>query len=71
MTSNVSTTDRIIRLVIAAGALVGAIALGLGSAVGVVLILVAVVMVATAVVGFCPLYRLFGISTRGGPEPRP
>lgn len=70
MTTNVSTTDRIIRLIIATAALVGAFALGMGSVPGIVLIVVAVVMVGTAAVGFCPLYRLFGISTLKVPEPR-
>ena len=36
---------------------------GVGTAWGIVLLVVAVVMVVTAAVGFCPLYRLFGIST--------
>jgi hypothetical protein len=30
-----------------------------------VLLVVAAIMVATAVVGFCPLYALLGIDTRG------
>ena len=30
---------------------------------GIVLFVVAAVMLVTAAVGFCPLYRLFGIST--------
>ncbi|WP_231494954.1 YgaP-like transmembrane domain [Cellulomonas sp. KRMCY2] len=50
--------------------MVGAFALGLGSILGILLIVLAVVMAATAAVGFCPLYRLFGISTVRAAEPR-
>lgn len=63
MTRNENTVDRVIRLVIAVAAVAGAVAVGVGTAWGIVLLVVAVVMVVTAAVGFCPLYRLFGIST--------
>jgi hypothetical protein len=64
VSSNVSSIDRIIRLVIAAVAVVVAFAVGASSPLGIVLFVVAAVMVVTAVVGFCPLYRLFGLSTK-------
>jgi hypothetical protein len=63
MTTNESNLDRIIRLVIGVAALVGAFAVGLGSVGGIVLAVVGVVMLVTAAVGFCPLYRVFGMST--------
>ena len=63
MTQNENTTDRIISIIIALAALAGSIMIGITTIVGVILLIVAVVMVATAAVGFCPLYRLFGIST--------
>jgi hypothetical protein len=68
MTHNLSSTDRIVRaglgVVLAAlTALVGA-----GSITGVVLLILAVVMVGTAAVGFCPLYAAVGFSTRPTPH---
>ena len=63
MTRNENTIDRVIRLVIAVAAVAGAVAVGVGTVWGIVLLVVAAVMVVTAAVGFCPLYRLFGIST--------
>ena len=62
MHSNVNTIDRIIRIVIAVVA--GYFALGATGALTVALWLIAGIMLGTAVVGFCPLYRVFGISTR-------
>lgn len=63
MHHNEGTIDRIVRLVIAAAAVVLGVAVGFGSVVGVVAAVVAVVMVVTAAVGFCPLYALLGVST--------
>lgn len=61
MGKNVGNPDRIVRLVIAVLAVVGA--LNTAGALSIVLWLVAAIMAVTAVVGFCPLYRLFGMST--------
>lgn len=63
MIKNENTVDRVIRLVIAVAAVAGAFAVGVGTVWGIVLLVVAAVMVITAAVGFCPLYRLFGLST--------
>jgi Na+/H+ antiporter NhaD/arsenite permease-like protein len=63
MTKNEGSGDRVVRFLIAIGAAVAAFAVGVGSVAGVVLLLVAVIMLVTAAVGFCPLYRLFGLST--------
>lgn len=60
---NESTADRVIRLVVAVVAAVVAFMVGAGSVAGIVLLVVGAVMVVTAAVGFCPLYRVFGIST--------
>ena len=70
MTTNESSIDRIIRLVIGIAALVGAFAVGFGSVVGIILAVVGAVMLVTAAVGFCPLYRVFGISTCKVPASR-
>jgi Protein of unknown function (DUF2892) len=66
MTKNMGTIDRLARaFLIAPAATIAALALGAGSIAGVVLLVVAAIMVATAAAGFCPLYALFGIDTRG------
>lgn len=63
MTANVGSTDKIVRLVLALVALVVALLTGLGSVLGIVLLVVAAVLAVTAFTGFCPLYRVFGLST--------
>jgi hypothetical protein len=66
MTRNMGTIDRAARaFLVAPAAVIAAIALGAGSVGGVVLLAVGAIMLGTAAVGFCPLYALFGISTRG------
>lgn len=67
MKTNEGTTDRIVRLVLAAvffllaftvvGGVWVYVAAGLGA-----------VMLLTAAIGFCPLYALFGISTCPVPQ---
>lgn len=60
---NMSNLDRIIRLIVAAaiavlyftGVITGTWAIVLG--------IIAVIFVITSLIGFCPLYRLLGIST--------
>lgn len=64
MTANVGTPDRVVRLVLAVLAVVGAALVGVSSALGIILLVVAAVLVVTAAVGFCPLYRVLGMSTR-------
>ena len=63
MKTNVGTVDRIIRAVVGLAALLGAFALGSGSIAFVLLMVVGAILLVTAAVGFCPLYRVFGIST--------
>jgi len=63
MTSNVGNADKVIRAGIAVVALVLAFVVGIGSVGDIVLVVVAAIAGLTAAVGFCPLYRLFGIST--------
>lgn len=65
MNKNVGTIDRVIRAVIGVAAVIGAFSVGVTSVWGIVLAVVAVIALVTAIVGFCPLYRLFGISTQG------
>jgi uncharacterized membrane protein (UPF0136 family) len=63
MITNESNIDRIIRVVIGVVAFIAAFAVGLGSVAGIVLAVVGAVMLVTAAIGFCPLYRIFGMST--------
>lgn len=63
MQHNENNVDRIVRVVIAAAAVALAAVVGFGTVLGVVALVVAAVMVATAASGFCPLYALFGVST--------
>lgn len=64
MRRNMNTTDRVLRgAVIAPAAVIGGLLIGPGGVLPAVLYVVAAVMLATAVVGFCPLYRALGIST--------
>lgn len=58
MTSNVGTVDRVLRVLIGLG-LLSLIFFGPKTLWG----LVGVVPLATAAAGFCPLYRLIGLST--------
>ena len=63
MQHNENNVDRIVRVVIAAAAVALAAVVGFGTVLGIVALVVAAVMVATAASGFCPLYALFGVST--------
>lgn len=62
MTRNEGTVDRAIRGVAGVAALVYG-GMSLDSTVGIVAAVVGVVLVGTAAVGFCPLYRLVGVNT--------
>jgi hypothetical protein len=64
MSTNMNGLDRIIRLVIAVAAVIAAFAVGASSVFGIILFVIAAVMLVTAAVGFCPLYRIFGLSTK-------
>lgn len=63
MNRNVGSVDRAARAVLGVAALVSAFVTGATSGLGLVLLVVALVLLGTAAVGFCPLYRLLGIST--------
>lgn len=61
MKRNESAVDRAIRA--AVGAALVTAGLAVGGTLAVVLYVLAAVMFFTALTGFCPLYRLFGIDT--------
>ncbi|MBZ0292247.1 MAG: DUF2892 domain-containing protein [Anaerolineae bacterium] len=58
MSRNVGNTDRIVRIILGIVIIVAAAYLQVWP-----LALVAIIPIGTALVGFCPLYRLFGLST--------
>jgi hypothetical protein len=58
---NVGSTDRLVRFVIAALAIVVGVVAGGG--VGVALFVVAAIAAVTGLVGFCPLYKVIGVTT--------
>jgi len=61
MKRNMSNLDRIVRVVLGGGFV--AAGLALGGVAGIVFYLLAAIMFVTAVVSFCPLYKLLGIDT--------
>lgn len=64
MKKNIGSADKIIRILVAL--LIGGLYFShvISGTLALVLAVLAVVFLATAVVGFCPLYLPFGISTR-------
>jgi membrane protein YdbS with pleckstrin-like domain len=67
MNTNVGSADRVIRIVLGLALAIAAFVPGLGLA-GTPLLqwgaaLIGLVLIATAVVRFCPLYRILGFST--------
>jgi len=63
MSRNESNLDRMIRVAVGLSAGFGAVAVGASSVLGIVMFVVAGILLVTAAAGFCPLYRLLGIST--------
>lgn len=63
MKRNVGTVDRVVRLLAAGGLLGGASAAGPGTALGIVLFVLAIVMALTGGFGSCPLYAPFKLNT--------
>lgn len=68
MKRNMGTVDRLLRAFAVAPVLIvlSVVVFGVGSVLGIVALVFAGVMLATAAVGVCPAYTPFGISTRGG-----
>lgn len=63
MKKNMGTSDKIIRVIIAAIVAVLYFTGTVSGTLGIVLLVLAGVFVLTSVVSFCPLYAPFGIST--------
>lgn len=64
MKSNMSTVDRIVRILIAIVVLVLYLTHQISGVLAIVLIIVAAVFLLTSLINFCPLYRVLGISTK-------
>ena len=63
MKKNMSSADRIIRLVISAILVALYFTNIIGGTVGLILLILAAVFTITSIISFCPLYSIFGIST--------
>lgn len=70
MRHNMGRWDRIVRAGVALVGIVVGLVVGVTSPAGIAALVLAGVMAATAAVGFCPLYRLFGISSCPVDPPR-
>ena len=63
MKSNMGTTDKVIRIVVAILIAVLYLTHIVTGTLGIVLLVFASVFLLTSLIGFCPLYTLFGINT--------
>lgn len=68
MHQNMSTTDRLLRILLAAAVASVLLSRGLSGPALLAGLLVALVLLLTGAVGYCPLYALLGICTH---RPRP
>lgn len=63
MNKNMGTTDRVVRTVVAAVIALLYFTGTIPGTLGLVLLVLAVIFLLTSLVGFCPLYAPFGLST--------
>ncbi|MBE0676556.1 MAG: DUF2892 domain-containing protein [Bacteroidales bacterium] len=63
MNKNVGTTDKIIRIILAALIAVLYLTNVISGVAGIVLLVLAVILVATSLISFCGIYSLIGVST--------
>ncbi|MFY7742913.1 MAG: YgaP family membrane protein [Flavobacterium sp.] len=63
MKSNVGTTDKLIRIILAV--VLGTLFLTntVSDTLGIVFLIFAIVLIATSLISFCPLYTLLGVNT--------
>ena len=64
MKKNMGVIDRVVRILIAVVVAVLYFTHVISGTLGIILLIVAGILVLTSVVGLCPLYLLFGISSR-------
>ncbi len=65
MKTNMGNTDKIVRTIIAALFAVLYLTGVVGGTLGIILLVLAVILLLTSIIGFCPLYTPFGFSTKG------
>lgn len=63
MTKNMGTTDKLIRLILAAAILALYFFDVISGTLGIILVVVAAIFALTSFISFCPAYLPFGIST--------
>ncbi len=63
MIKNVGNVDKIIRIILAVGAVYLYMSSTVTGALGIVMLVVSVTLVLTSILSFCPLYKVFGVST--------
>jgi uncharacterized membrane protein len=68
MTTNVGSVDRIVRAIAGMAAVVAALAMDISGLGPVLLVVVGGILLVTAAMGFCPLYRVLGVSTCKVPQ---
>lgn len=64
MTKNVGPVDQILRGLVAVVLVIAAVVAGFGTVGGVVALVLAGVVLATATTSFCPIYRALHLNTR-------
>ena len=66
MSRNMTNSDRALRtFLLAPPAIVVAFVVGAGTIAGIVLFALVAIVLATSAIGFCPLYKLLHLDTRG------
>jgi uncharacterized membrane protein len=64
MATNMSSVDRVVRGIVGVVLILIALFLAMSTVLQVIFIVIGAILVITALIGFCPLYKLLGISTK-------
>lgn len=64
MTANISQPDRIVRLLLGLALILVALLVTMSSILQIILIAGGAILLVTAALNFCPIYRIFNVSTR-------
>jgi len=62
--ANESTFDRVIRFIVGAVLIYAWYAMWVTGTMAIIALTVGIILAVTGIIGWCPLYRLFGIGTR-------
>lgn len=63
MKTNVGMADKIIRIIIGIALIIISFVVAMSTTLKIILLIVGIIMLATAVTGFCLLYKIFGVNT--------